>query len=55
MGLSNIHHCSSMYPRKSANVAARPLRALRANRHFGTEMKRIRTEMTVTDKSTNAQ
>jgi hypothetical protein len=40
-----------MYSRKSADVAARPLRALRANRVFGTDEKRIRTENTVIGKS----
>jgi hypothetical protein len=29
------------------------LRAARANRYFGTDMKRIRTKITVTDKSNN--
>jgi hypothetical protein len=29
------------------------LRAARANRDFGTDMKRIRTKITVTDKSNN--
>jgi hypothetical protein len=34
-------------------VAERTLRALRANRDFGTDMKRIRTKITVMDKSNN--
>jgi hypothetical protein len=42
---------SSMYPATSADVGERPLRAPRANRVFGTDMKRIRTKDTVMDKS----
>jgi hypothetical protein len=37
----------------SGNVAGRKLRALRANRVFGADEKRIRTENTVMDKNRN--
>jgi hypothetical protein len=40
-----------MYPATSADVGKRPLRAARANRVFGTDMKRIRTANTVMDKN----
>ena len=39
--------CGSKYPDSSANVAERPLRAARADRVFGADMKRIRTKNTV--------
>jgi hypothetical protein len=42
---------SSKYRPTSANVTERSLRAPRANRVFGTDMKRIRTKNTVMDKS----
>jgi hypothetical protein len=42
---------SSKYRPTSADVGERPLRAPRANRDFGTDMKRIRTKITVMDKS----
>jgi len=38
----------------SANVAKRPLRAVRANRVFCTDEKRIRTENTVTVKASHS-
>jgi hypothetical protein len=42
---------SSTYPAMRANVAGRKLRALRANRVFGADEKRIRTKYTVMDKN----
>jgi len=45
--LSKIGRCSSKYPVSSANVAEPTLRALRANRVFCADKKRIRTENTV--------
>ncbi|HEY5291480.1 MAG TPA: hypothetical protein VIJ43_04120 [Burkholderiales bacterium] len=43
--------CSSAFPVTSADFAVRRLRALRANRGFGTDEKRIRTKTTVMNKS----
>jgi hypothetical protein len=42
---------SSTYSATCANVAGRKLRALRANRGFGVDEKRIRTKSTVMDKN----
>jgi len=41
---------SSKYRPMSADIVTRALRALRANRDFGTDIKRIRTKITVMDK-----
>jgi hypothetical protein len=43
-----------MYCPASADVGARPLRAARANRGFGTDEKHIRTKTAVMDKSPGA-
>jgi hypothetical protein len=49
--LRKFQRRSSTHPRTSVDVSAQPLRAPRANRGFGTDEKRIRTETTVLDKS----
>jgi len=48
---AQVKRGSSMYPVSPVNAAERRLRALRANRAFGADEKRIRTKNTVLNKS----